>query len=113
MELHTPKGTIHGERHTGYEVFKGIPYAQPPVGALRFKHAQLLLTWPEDFQATSFGPVPIQPPNSLESFFDTHVQDYPQSEDCLTLNIWRPRNTRSPTIACHRVHIWWQFCEWS
>ncbi|HCA7059321.1 TPA: carboxylesterase/lipase family protein [Staphylococcus pseudintermedius] len=90
MELHTPKGTIHGERHTGYEEFKGIPYAQPPVGALRFKHAQLLLTWPEDFQATSFGPVPIQPPNSLESFFDTHVQDYPQSEDCLTLNIWRP-----------------------
>ncbi|WP_086428734.1 carboxylesterase family protein [Staphylococcus cornubiensis] len=90
MQRHTSIGTIHGEQHHDYEVFKGIPYAQPPIGALRFKHAQLMPAWPENFYATSFGPVPIQPPNSLESFFATQDQHFPQSEDCLTLNIWRP-----------------------
>ncbi|MEJ7542295.1 carboxylesterase family protein [Staphylococcus intermedius] len=90
MQLYTSIGTIHGEQHHDYEVFKGIPYAQPPIGTLRFKHARLMPAWPNDFQATSFGPVPIQPPNSLESFFATQDQHFPQSEDCLTLNIWRP-----------------------
>ncbi|ARJ51010.1 carboxylesterase family protein [Staphylococcus lutrae] len=95
MEMKTPIGTIFGTRYRDYEVFKGIPYAHPPIGSLRFKHAQRMTGWPEGFQATAFGPVPIQPPNRLESFFATQIQYAPQSENCLTLNIWRP--TQSTT----------------
>lgn len=91
--VQTTLGTIRGCRFNDYDVFKGIPYAQPPVGIKRFCHAQLITkAWCGELDATQFSPVPLQPFNSLESFFSVHTHTPVQDEDCLTLNIWRPRH---------------------
>lgn len=64
----------------GVHVWKGIPYAQPPVGALRFQPARPLAGWKEPYSATEFGPACPQ----RKKYMGT-------SEDCLYLNIWSPR----------------------
>ncbi|NJH96602.1 carboxylesterase family protein, partial [Staphylococcus agnetis] len=93
MDVETNLGTIYGETHSKYDVFKGIPYAMPPLGDLRYKTSRPYSYHLDGFEATDFGAVPIQPPNSLESFFNLRAQHYSQHEDCLTLNIWRPQGT--------------------
>ncbi|NHM74547.1 carboxylesterase/lipase family protein [Staphylococcus sp. 11007852] len=103
IRVETGLGDILGESHPRYDVFKGIPYAIPPVGDLRFQAARPYSKRLDEFKATQFGAVPIQPPNSLESFFNVTPTHYTQSEDCLTLNIWRPHGTtdsdRLPVIV--------------
>ena len=63
--------------------FKGIPYARPPIGSLRWKSPVLAEDSSKVYQAYYFGKSPIQSewPSELGSY-------YPQGEDCLTLNIW-------------------------
>jgi carboxylesterase type B len=61
--------------------FLGIPYAQPPVGKLRLQHAVPLNVSFGTLYANSFGPACYGEGNPNPS------------EDCLTLNIWRPINT--------------------
>lgn len=92
MRIDTKLGTIYGKSYAGFDVFKGIPYAQSPKGALRFKHAQPVTYYENDLYATEFGHTPIQPFNSLEAFFSPFQEPPQQSEDCLTLNIWRPHS---------------------
>lgn len=60
-------------------VYKGIPYAAPPVGALRWRPPQPLASWTEPREFVAFGPACPQP-NADEEL----------SEDCLTLNVWTP-----------------------
>jgi para-nitrobenzyl esterase len=92
--------TIDGGRITGLEtetpgvyVYKGIPYAAPPVGELRWKEPQPVIPWDGIKVADTFGPAAIQNdqvPGSFyqkEFFFDG---DPVRSEDCLYLNIWTP-----------------------
>ena len=64
--------------------FKGIPYAAPPVGELRWRMPQPVKPWPGIFSAGKFGPACMQPDN------------VPKSEDCLTLNVWRPADAAEP-----------------
>lgn len=103
IDVGTNLGTIYGETHSKYDVFKGIPYAMPPLGDLRYKTSRPYSYHLDGFEARDFGAVPIQPPNSLESFFNLRAQHYSQHEDCLTLNIWRPQGTtqsdRLPVIV--------------
>ncbi|XP_070551779.1 carboxylesterase 4A-like [Ptychodera flava] len=66
-------------------VFKGIPYAEPPVGDLRFRPPQSKAPWEGVHDATEFGPICIQPP---DQFVDIGGA---QSEDCLFLNIYAPK----------------------
>jgi para-nitrobenzyl esterase len=68
----------------GIVVFKGVPYAEPPVGELRFTPPQPPEPWSDTYEASEFGPICPQPQDEYE---DTEV---PQSEDCLTLNVWTP-----------------------
>lgn len=63
-------------------VFKGIPYAKPPVGDLRFAPAAAHEPWTEERLCDTFGPAPMQP-----SFKNENLE---MSEDCLYLNIYTP-----------------------
>lgn len=75
--------------------FKGIPYAAPPVGRLRWREPQPALPWSGVRDATHFGNDCIQTPWVVSS-------GQPTSEDCLTLNIWTARlgaRARLPVIV--------------
>jgi para-nitrobenzyl esterase len=79
----THDGALRGQvvADAGYRVFKGIPYAQPPVGALRWAAPQPATRWKGVRDATAFGSVcPQAGPNN------TVVGD----EDCLDLNVYTP-----------------------
>lgn len=78
-----PNGTITGvgDTENGVQSFLGIPYAQPPVGKLRLQHAVPLNASFGTLNANAFGPACYGEGNPNPS------------EDCLTLNIWRPSNT--------------------
>lgn len=84
------QGALVGRRDDGVVSFKGIPYAAPPVGPLRWRAPQPLEPWQGDRDAGSVGALCIQPPPNG----DPGVGPPPMSEDCLTLNIWMPE-TRS------------------
>jgi len=68
--------------------FKGIPYAAPPVGDLRWKAPQAVAPWKGVRDATRFGPRAMQEPIWDDMFFF----DEGPSEDCLYLNVWIPAN---------------------
>jgi len=83
----TNGGPLTGATENGIDVYRGIPYAAPPVGALRWQPPQQpapLWTTPRD--ATAFGP--ICPQHPTEGMLVR--ANLPQSEDCLTLNVWTP-----------------------
>src|SRR5579883_1680796 len=83
-----PAGKMRGTIAGNLRVFKGIPYARPPVGNLRWKPPVPLPRWQGVRTVTTFGPACYQPSNS---FVSVYVEEpMPMSEDCLTLNIWAP-----------------------
>ncbi|MFI4947115.1 MAG: carboxylesterase family protein, partial [Burkholderiales bacterium] len=65
--------------------FRGIPFAAPPVGGLRWREPRPAPSWQGVRQATAFGPRCMQGP----IFGDMVFRDQP-SEDCLYLNVWTP-----------------------
>ena len=77
-------GTLHND--TGVHSFKGIPFAAPPVGNLRWKAPQPVASWSGIYEANRFGPRPMQ----LPVFGDMNFRSNGMSEDCLYLNIWTP-----------------------
>jgi para-nitrobenzyl esterase len=68
--------------------FKGIPYAQPPVGDLRWKAPQPVQPWTGVRPALDYGPRPMQG----RIFDDMVFRDAGPSEDCLYLNLWLPED---------------------
>lgn len=94
IEAITNYGTIRGIREDGYTVFKGIPYAKPPVGNLRFAPPVRPDVFKDVFQADHFSHRgPSSPPMGFYAkefvYTDTDYFTVP-SEDCLYLNIWTP-----------------------
>lgn len=82
----TTLGRVAGLRSgDGLNVFLGVPYARAPEGELRFKPSQDPLPWKGVLPAFNYGPVCPQTPASFAP-----SSYYPQSEDCLSLNIWTP-----------------------
>ncbi|MFW9823575.1 MAG: carboxylesterase/lipase family protein [Candidatus Thorarchaeota archaeon] len=94
--VETTHGNIRGYSKRGVIRFKGIPYAEPPIGNLRFKPPAPVEPWNGVLDATKFSPVSIQPPSNLE-----FREPMPQSEaECLTLNVWTPKldNGKKPVM---------------
>lgn len=90
----TPAGTLQGLSDDAINVFKGIPFALPPVGALRWKAPVELPRWTGVRRATEFGNACMQPHNPAAISIYS-ADPGPLSEDCLTLNVWAPANAKN------------------
>ncbi|MBN1934368.1 MAG: carboxylesterase family protein [Anaerolineae bacterium] len=92
MKLTNRIKTVHGivegvtAPHSGIRIFKGIPFAAPPVGDLRWKPPQPVENWEGVRKADQFGPRAMQ----LRMFGDMGFRSNGMSEDCLYLNVWTP-----------------------
>ncbi|MGQ4719125.1 carboxylesterase family protein [Streptomyces anulatus] len=92
-KVRTTEGVVQGRRRQGHAVFRGIPYAQPPVGMLRFAAPAPPHRWEGTRQAVEFGPVvPLSLPIDVS----------PQGTDWLTLNVGTP----DPGAAGLPVLVW-------
>ncbi|MCP3818465.1 carboxylesterase family protein [Streptomyces sp. A3M-1-3] len=85
-----PAGRLRGAVEGGVAVFKGVPYAAPPVGALRWRPAQPHPGWDGTRDATAFGPSAPQLYREQGDQVLGHHGSPPFDEDCLTLNVWTP-----------------------
>ncbi len=84
----TRSGRVEGESADGISVFRGIPFAAPPVGSLRWQPPTPETPWSEVRPALEFGSVGEQGQMMLEQLMGGEAP--PMSEDCLTLNVWTP-----------------------
>ena len=96
VQLTIANGTIEGEFDikTNIQSFKGIPFAQPPVGDLRWKAPQPLTNWTGVKQTKKFGPRAIQ----SNVFGDMGFRSDGMSEDCLYLNVWSPAKSANEKL---------------
>lgn len=86
-QVKTANGLVEGTIETsGIRSFKGIPFAQPPVGDLRWKEPQPVKNWSGVKQTQKFGPRAMQ----RALFGDMGFRSDGMSEDCLYLNVWTP-----------------------
>lgn len=105
--VHTQCGDLAGDSCEGYAVFRGVPYAAPPTGALRWKKPQPPIPWRGVREALTFPPACPQSRSPAGSFY--HKEFYAenggqmQSEDCLYLNIWTPAETAEEKLP---VMVW-------
>jgi len=99
---HTTLGDLLGVRSGKVIQFKGVPYAEPPIGELRFSPPRAISSWKGVLDATQHKAIPVQAVSRLRNV----VGDYsrPQSEDCLTLTITTPavdRKSRPVVVFLH------------
>ncbi|MGC1870239.1 MAG: carboxylesterase family protein [Acidobacteriaceae bacterium] len=94
--VNAPAGELKGESEGQLNVFKGIPYALPPVCSRRWRPPNPMPRWKGIRQATEFGAVCPQPEPQLSNIYAE--KPMPMSEDCLTLNIWAPRNVHDAPV---------------
>ena len=78
--VQTTSGKVMGHERDGLIQFLGIPYAEPPVGPLRFKRAVPVKPWLDVFDAKEYSPPPVQKDKGVDM----------GEEDCLTVNVKRP-----------------------
>jgi para-nitrobenzyl esterase len=88
--VRAPAGAAQGQAQGPVDVFKGLPYARPPVGPLRWRPPQPLAPWAGLRSATAFGPACVQPGAAAQSIYAADAP-LPTDEDCLSLNIWTPK----------------------
>ena len=86
-------GLVQGTLEDGLTVYRGIPFAEPPIGDLRWRAPQPVTKWDGIKQTTKFAPGPIQGGNPPSG----------KSEDCLYLNVWTPAKSASDHIP---VLVW-------
>jgi para-nitrobenzyl esterase len=87
------QGLVQGQRENGLIVYKGIPFAAPPIGDLRWRAPQPASSWQGVKLANEFAPAPIQGGNPPSG----------KSEDCLYLNVWTPKGSLGDHIP---VLVW-------
>lgn len=90
------QGRLAGTLHDGVRVFRGVPYAAPPVGPLRWQPPAPPAHWGGTRDAAAFGPSCMQPDLPSTSVYDDPPPS--MSEDCLTLNVWAPKAARAAPV---------------
>ena len=91
-----PAGRLRGEAVDGLHVFRGVPYARPPVGWRRWRAPAPMPAWRGVRDATQFGAACHQPASRSGSIY---AGEHPaMSEDCLFLNIWAPADARNAPV---------------
>jgi len=93
----TQSGAVIGEEVDGLHIYRGIPYASPPIGDRRWQEPIAVQPWTEPRQTKEFGAVCPQPDSEF-----IHYQGH-LDEDCLTLNIWTPKVQSSERLP---VMVW-------
>jgi len=98
--IRTSSGAIEGVPATkrGIRAYLGIPFAAPPVGALRWREPPTASSWTGVRKATTFGPRCTQAPVFSDMIFRDSM-----SEDCLYLNVWTPARTAANKLP---VMVW-------
>lgn len=89
-------GAVSGTSQDGVSIFKGIPFAAPPIGALRWKAPAPVIPWSGVKKADAFANACMQAPHSQGN-------TAPVSEDCLYLNVWTPARAAGEKIP---VIVW-------
>lgn len=92
-------GVLVGEAKDGVNVFRGVPFAKPPVGNLRWKAPQKPDKWLGDRAALAFEPPCPQPVNADQKTANGGGVAGVQSEDCLYLNVYAPANASKAPIV--------------
>jgi para-nitrobenzyl esterase len=103
LVIETMHGKVRGERHGDVATWKGIPYAAPPVGALRFRPPQPLAPWSGERDATHFGTVAAQSRDPRIAILSGISDKIMSGEDCLLLNVFAPADRQG---APRPVMVW-------
>jgi para-nitrobenzyl esterase len=102
--LKTEQGILQGTQENNIDIYRGVPYAAPPVKENRWRLPQPPASWQGVRSATHFAASCQQ---TLSSGFGPYTREYmvdgPVSEDCLYLNIWRPSHTPATRLP---VMVW-------
>jgi para-nitrobenzyl esterase len=99
-QVKTEGGLVEGTVQDGIATYKGVPFAAPPVGDLRWRAPQPAASWSGVKKADQFAPACPQD-ESINAFLGFPV--LPLSEDCLYLNIWTPAKSPSEHLP---VMVW-------
>jgi para-nitrobenzyl esterase len=96
--IRTASGLVEGLDADGVRVFRGIPFAAPPIGALRWRAPAPPASWTRVRNADQFSPICMQP-----GAYPDDAPPEPMSEDCLYLNIWAPAGAHEAPLP---VMVW-------
>ena len=91
-------GLLQGLRQNGISVFRGIPFAAPPIGDLRWRAPEPVIPWEGVKDASAFSLVCMQSGETVPG-----LGTEPMSEDCLYLNVWTPQDRAEDSLP---VMVW-------
>lgn len=98
--VRTEAGLAQGTADSGVTIYKGIPFAAPPVGDLRWRAPQPPAPWKGVKETTKFAPGCMQTPIVMP---ELGIEAVPVSEDCLYVNVWTPAKSPKDRLP---VMVW-------